>query len=172
MVIDTPNQVSGNLAGYTRPELIVARLREYEPAGVIGELSQLLHRQGYVRNVLSFYNAVLNHEFLSNSGNAVGIAIPHGRDVNVSRLIFAVGRTSEPIVWGIKGAWPVQLVFLVAIPATGELDYLHLLSRLARLCQKQEMLRKLCRATDGAAMWRVLEESEREELPGGSRPQR
>ena len=35
-----------SLADYSRPALIVARLREGDTAGIISELSQVLQRQG------------------------------------------------------------------------------------------------------------------------------
>jgi len=40
--------VPASLADYTQPALIVLRLREGDTAGIISELSQLLHREGGV----------------------------------------------------------------------------------------------------------------------------
>src|ERR1035438_10066550 len=81
------------VADYTRTELIVPRLRECDPAGIVEELSQRLRAQAIIGDVLSFYQAVVNHEFLSNSALPAGIATPHARSAQVSRLTLAVGRT-------------------------------------------------------------------------------
>ena len=139
--------VSVSLADYTRPALIVPRLRERDTAGIISELSQLLQREGIVPDVLPFYQAALNQELLANSALESGLAFPHARLGGVKRLQFAFGRTPEPIVWGGRSSWPVQLVFLMAVPATDAAGYLHLLGSLARLGQQPEFLAQL-RAAD------------------------
>ena len=139
--------VSASLADYTRPALIVPRLRERDTAGIISELSQLLQREGSVPDVLPFYQAALNQELLANSALESGLAFPHARLSGVKRLQFAFGRAPEPIVWGGRSSWPVQLVFLMAVPATDAAGYLHLLGSLARLGQQPEFLAQL-RAAD------------------------
>jgi mannitol/fructose-specific phosphotransferase system IIA component (Ntr-type) len=138
-----------SLADYTHPGLIVPRLRERDTAGIISELSHVLHQEGGVPDVLPFYQAALNQELMANSALASGLAFPHARLSGVKRLQFAFGRTPEPIVWGGRSSWPVQLVFLLAVPATDAAGYLHLLASLARLGQQSEILAQL-READGA----------------------
>jgi len=131
------------LADYTRTRLVVPRLREKDAAGIISELSSRLQREGFVSDVLPFYHAALNHELLSNSAHTCGIALPHGRLNGVRQLQFAFGRSPEPVSWGSKGSSPVQLIFLLAVPATDAVCYLHLLATLARLAQQPERLAAL-----------------------------
>jgi mannitol/fructose-specific phosphotransferase system IIA component (Ntr-type) len=147
-----------SLADYTQPTLIVPRLREGDTAGVISELSQVLQRQGCVPDVLPFYQAALNQELLSTSALACGLAFPHARLSGVKRLQFAFGRTPEPIVWGAKSSWPVQLVFLLAVPATDAAGYLHLLASLARLGQQPDYLAQLRGAENAETILTVLQQ--------------
>ena len=140
------NQIS--LADYTRLELIVPRLIESDPAGIIKELSQRLGAQNVIGDVLSFYHAAFNHDRLNNFALPTGIALPHARSPQVARLTLAIGRTQEPVVWGTKTSWPVDYVFLIAVPATNALDYLVLLSCLAGFGSHAEMLAGLRAATD------------------------
>jgi len=144
------------LADYTRPALIVPRLREGDTAGIISELSQVLQRQGGVPDVLPFYQAALNQELLTNSALDCGLAFPHARLSGIKRLQFAFGRTPAPIVWGAKSAWPVQLIFLLAVPATDAAGYLNLLASLARLGQQPEVLAQLRAAANAEAILAVL----------------
>ncbi len=146
-----------SLADYTRPALIVPRLREGDTAGIISELSQALQREGCVPDVLPFYQAALNQELLTNSALECGLAFPHARLGGIKRLQFAFGRTPEPIVWGAKSAWPVQFIFLLAVPATDAAGYLHLLASLARLGQQPERLAQLRTAESAEAILAVLE---------------
>ncbi len=147
------------LADYTRPELIVPRLRGTDPAGIIKELSQRLGTQGIISDVLSFYHAAFNHDLLNSSALPIGIAIPHARSAEVRRLTFAVGRASRPVVWGLKRSWAVDHVFLIAVPATNALDYLALLSCLAASFGRQaETLAGLRMAADAQGMLDQLKE--------------
>ena len=148
---------SSTLADYTRPALIVPRLRERDTAGIINELSQVLQRQGCVADVLPFYQAALNQELLTTSALACGIAFPHARLSAVRQLQFALGRAPEPLIWGAKGPWPVQFVFLLSVPATDAANYLHLLASLARLGQQPDLLAELRAAENTEAILAVLE---------------
>jgi mannitol/fructose-specific phosphotransferase system IIA component (Ntr-type) len=147
------------LADYTRPELLVSRLLERDTAGIISELSQVLQREGLVSDVLPFYHVALNHELMANSALECGIALPHGRLSGVKQLHFAFGRAPEPVTWGSKNSWPVQLVFLLAVPATDAACYLHLLASLARLGRQPERVAELCAAQDATTVMAILEKT-------------
>lgn len=144
----TPAPVAlASLASYTSAGLVIPRLHEADTPGVINELSQALQREGAVPDLLPFYHTALNQELLSTTSVTGGLAFPHARLSGVKRLRFAFGRAPRPINWAGKSAWPVQLVFLVAIPATDAACYLHLLASLARLGQHAELVEEL-RATE------------------------
>jgi mannitol/fructose-specific phosphotransferase system IIA component (Ntr-type) len=146
------------VADYTRTELIVPRLRECDPAGIVEELSQRLRAQAIIGDVLSFYQAVVNHEFLSSSALPAGIATPHGRSAQIRRLTLAIGRTREPVIWGMKESLSVEYVFLLAVPSTDASDYLSLLSGIAGFGRQPEMLAKLRTAADARRIFGLLKE--------------
>ena len=153
----TANVVApATLADYTRPELIVPRLRERDTAGIISELSQALQREGCVADVLPFYHAALNRELLTNSSLDCGMAFPHARLSGIKQLRFALGRSPEPVICGGKGAAPVRLIFLIAVPATDAAGYLHLLASLARMAQSPQLFTELVSAQTANAMLAVL----------------
>jgi fructose PTS system EIIBC or EIIC component len=131
------------LVDYTRPALVVPELRERDPAGIIGELSQALQREGCIPDMLPFYHAALNQELMCSSALPCGIAFPHARLGGIKQVHFALGRTPQPVIWGSKNSLPVQLIFLVAVPATDAAQYLPLLATLAHLGRQQERLTEL-----------------------------
>ncbi len=145
-----------SLADHTRPALIVPQLRARDIAGIVNELSQALHREGCVPDVLPFYHAALNQELLANSALECGIAFPHARLGGIKELRFAFGRAPQPVMWGPKGSWPAQFIFLLAVPATDAAGYLHLLSSLARLGGQDSLLEELRTARDGVSILAVL----------------
>jgi mannitol/fructose-specific phosphotransferase system IIA component (Ntr-type) len=148
---------AASLAEYTRTGLLVPELCQRDTAGIISELSQALHREGCVPDMLPFYHAALNQELLCNSALPCGIAFPHARLNGVRQLRFALGRTPEPVIWGSRGTSPVQLVFLIAVPATDAARYLHLLATLARLGQNAGHLTELRTAETPDAILGILE---------------
>ena len=149
---------SASLADYTMPSLIVPRLRERDTAGIISELSHKLQQEGAVPDVLPFYQAALNQELLANSATERGLAFPHGRLGAIRRVQFALGRTPAPIIWGAKSSWPVQLIFLLAVPATDAACYLQVLASLAKLAEQPALLAELRGAADAEAMLGVLQQ--------------
>src|SRR5574337_616427 len=112
------------LADFTSPDLIVPRLRGRDVPSILKELSQLLQHDQRVPDLLPFYHAVLNREYLASTDLQLGLAIPHARLPGVKDISFAFGRTDEPISWRTGAVDSVEMVFLVAIPATDSTQYL------------------------------------------------
>ena len=148
---------TGTVADYTHADLIIPALREEDPPGIISELSHRLQRRGCLPDVLPFYHAALNQELLASSAVDCGLAFPHARLKGVKQLQFAVGRAHRPVNWGPKGSISVQLVFLLAVPATAAAPYLQLLAALARLGQQASLLAELRVATTAEAMFSLLQ---------------
>jgi fructose PTS system EIIBC or EIIC component len=158
MPVESATRVTGplTLSEYTRHHLIVPRLQHKDAAGIISELSQVLHQGGVVPDVLPFYHAALNQELLASSGLECGIAYPHARLSGIRHLQFAFGRAVEPAAWCTRGSWPIEFVFLLAVPATDAARYLHLLASLARLGQRPDYLQELRAASAAEEISRVL----------------
>lgn len=137
---------------------MVPQLQGRDAPGIIGELSQALHREACVPDALTFYHAVLNREFLVSTAMDYGLAFPHARLNGLDQLWFALGRTTEPVIWGGKGGKTVRLVFLIAVPASDATSYLHLLSALSRLTKEDHSLEDLLSARNACALLDVLKQ--------------
>lgn len=140
------------LADFTRPALLLPRLRGPDVAGVIQELCQAMQREGCVPDLLPFYHSVLNREYLVSTSIEVGIAFPHARLPGLAEVSFAFGRCQPPLVWHQQSSPPVSMVFLAAVPATDSTRYLALLAGITRLAQDANLLALLHAADDAAAI--------------------
>jgi mannitol/fructose-specific phosphotransferase system IIA component (Ntr-type) len=145
-----------SLADYTSEQLIIPQLHARETAGVVQELSQVLHQEAHVPDLLPFYQAALNREFLVSTAMTHGMAFPHARLSGLAKLCFALGRTATPIPWGTKDAPAVQFVFLLAVPSTEATVYLHVVSGLARLGKDETAMAALQTANDPQEILSVL----------------
>lgn len=146
------------LADFTSPGLIIPHLRGQDVATVIQELSQAMQREERVPDLLPFYQAALNREFLVSSDMEAGMAFPHARLPGLKELSFAFGRSDRPLRWGTRGAGAVRMVFLLAVPATDSTHYLLLISGFARLAKAPHFVEKLLVAQNAAQILEVLQQ--------------
>jgi mannitol/fructose-specific phosphotransferase system IIA component (Ntr-type) len=154
--ISTPTAMT--LADFTSPGLIIAHLRGQDAASVIQELSQALQQEKRIPDLLPFYHAALNREFMVSTDMEAGMAFPHARLPGLKELSFALGRSDEPLSWGPRAARSVRLIFLMAVPATDSTQYLLLISGLARLTKESRLVEKLHAAQDTFQMVGVLKQ--------------
>lgn len=146
------------LADFTSRGLVVPHLRGRDAAAVIQELSQALQHEQRVTDLLPFYQAVLNREYMVSTEAESGMAFPHARAPGVKALAFALGRSEEALPWGVNGVRSVRLVFLIAIPATDATQYLQLISGLARLAKDPALVSRLQAAGGAGEMCDVLQQ--------------
>lgn len=146
------------LADFTSPGMIIPHLRGQEPTSVIQELSQAMQREGRVPDLLPFYHAALNREFLVGTEMEAGMAFPHARLPGFKTVSFSFGRSDAALVWGTRGARSVRMVFLLAVPATDSTQYLLLISGLARLAKQEGLLHKLQTAQDTFQIFDVFQQ--------------
>jgi mannitol/fructose-specific phosphotransferase system IIA component (Ntr-type) len=149
---------ASSLADFSSAALILPRLSEQNPPGVIQELSRLLQQDGRILDLLPFCNAVLNRELLVSTAMDYGMAFPHARVSGLKELRFALGRAHHPIAWGPGKPVPITLVFLIAVPATDAGDYINLISGLARLGKESRLLDTLQAAQDATEIFSVLKQ--------------
>lgn len=153
----TDKATASSLAEFTRCDLILPELRERDPAGIIAELSRALGQSDCVSDVLSFYQAALNQEILSGCVIQSQFVMAHARSNGVKRLQFAFGRSPVPILWNIRSLRPLQLIFLLAVPATESASYLRLLANIFKLSQSPDTVAKLIAAPDEPAILAIFE---------------
>ncbi|HAB17492.1 MAG TPA: PTS sugar transporter subunit IIA [Verrucomicrobiota bacterium] len=155
------------LADFTSPGLIIPHLRGHDAASVIQELSQALQHEKRIQDLLPFYHAALNREFMVGTDIEAGLAFPHARLPAVKEVSFALGRSDQALGWGTKVSGSVRIVFLVAVPATDSTQYLLLSSGLARLAKDFRLVETLLAAQDTFQIGEVLR---RVELRGHPKP--
>ena len=144
------------LADFTSPDLIIPRFRGQDAASVIQELSQTLQRDQRIPDLLPFYHAALNREFMVSTDMQAGMAFPHARLPGLKEVSFAFGRSDQPLGWGANATAAVRLVFLLAVPATDSTHYILVLSGLARLARDSRLVEKLHEALDTPQILEVL----------------
>lgn len=146
------------LADFTNPGLIAPRLAGRDAAGVLQELSLLLHQSGYVPDWLPVCNDALNHQFLLSTDPTSSLVFPYAHLPGIKQPVFAFGRSDHPVDRRPKRIVPVRLVLLIAVPAMDSSDYFHLTSGLIQLAGHARQLRRILAADDAPAIHAIFAE--------------
>lgn len=89
------------------------------------QMSQVLEKNGDIKDADQFYQDVLERESLTTTGIGNNIAIPHGKSAAVinSTVIFA--KNKQLLKWNSLDGKPVNIIFLMAV-GEGEAGKEHL----------------------------------------------
>lgn len=101
-------------------------------------------------------HTVWEREMKFSSAVGRGVAVPHGRLLNLERPLVAVGRFARPVPFPAPDNIPVRLVFLILTPASTPVIQLKVLGRIASLVTNETLRRKLLRAKTSEAMLELL----------------
>ena len=90
--------------------------------------------------------------------SAHGVAIPHARLREVKKPLALLARLRSPIEFEAVDGQPVDLVFLLLLPASSQLDQLNALAAVARKLRDAEVLLKMRSATSSTELHRAVTE--------------
>ncbi len=145
------------LLEFLSPEAIIPALRVTGKKHALQELSAHAARLTGL-DERTVFEALLQRERLGSTGIGEGIAIPHGKLPQLTRLFGLLARLEKPIDFEALDAQPVDLVFLLLAPENAGADHLKALARVARLLREPGVVERI-RATRGAdAIYAVLTE--------------
>lgn len=108
-----------------------------------------------VTDPASFLAGVLDRMALAPVNIAPDVALPHARTDAVTRMVLAVGRAEQPIVFD-AGHPAVRLVFLIGTPKHAVSEYLQAVAALSRLLRTGGTREALYAARDEAEFRAVL----------------
>lgn len=84
-----------------------------------------------------FAQKVIDRERLQSTGLGHGVAVAHGRTVQVEQPVVALGVSHDGIDFDAVDGNPVHLVFVVANHPEDQIEYLRILSKLATLVRNE-----------------------------------
>jgi PTS system nitrogen regulatory IIA component len=102
------------------------------------------------------FETLIERERLGSTGMGQGIAIPHGRIANLTRITGFFARLETPIAYEAVDNQPVDLVFLLLAPDSAGADHLKALARVSRLLRNQATCEKLRAATKSEVLYSLL----------------
>ena len=121
-------------------------------------LQELSHKAATLTGIEErrIFDVLLERERLGTTGVGQGIAIPHGKIGELSRLRGLFARLAAPINFDAIDDEPVDLIFLLLAPESAGADHLKALARISRLLRDQEFCRKLRGSDEADAIYALL----------------
>lgn len=101
------------------------------------------------------YQGLLARERLGSTGIGEGVAIPHCRMPNCSKIIGAFLKLEDPVDFDAIDNVPVDLVFALIVPEQQNDEHLQVLSSIAELLQEEEVRTKLRQASSTEALYHI-----------------
>ena len=101
---------------------------------------------------------IAKREALGSTGVGNGVALPHARLGGLKAPFGLLARLRHAIDFAAIDDQPVDVVFLLLLPETADGAKLNALACVARALRDPEALRRLRRASDGEALYRVIAE--------------
>jgi PTS system nitrogen regulatory IIA component len=100
--------------------------------------------------------ALFEREKLGSTGTGAGIAIPHARLRQVTRPIGVFAQLKKAIAFDAIDEKPVDLVFVLLLPASNEARHLSVLASVARKLRDVATQAQLRKAGSAAKMYAIL----------------
>lgn len=145
------------LSDILKPEGVIASLRARGKKQALQELSAVASKLcGFeAQHIL---DKLLARERLGTTGVGQGIAIPHAKFAEATKVTGLFARLEQPIDFESIDDRPVDLIFLLIAPEDGGAEHLRILARVSRLLRNQELCAKLRGSRERAALYALLTE--------------
>ena len=108
----------------------------------------------------AIFDVLLERERLGTTGVGDGVAIPHGKLANLTRLFGMFARLDRPLDFEAIDEQPVDLIFLLLAPGGAGADHLKALARVSRLLRDRTMREKLRGSETAEALFALLVEQQ------------
>jgi PTS system nitrogen regulatory IIA component len=144
-----------NIAEFLAAADVIVGLRVNSKENLIRELARrAAPATGIDATVIA--NALLARELLGSTGLGRGFALPHARVPGLARFFGAFVRLARPIDFQAIDDSPVDLVFLLLIPAGAENEHVATLAAISRRLRNAEVLAGVRKADTAAALHQLL----------------
>ena len=146
-----------NLAEIIDSRAVLPAIKAQSKKQLLQELSQAMGSIVAVDHRIIF-ETLLTREKLGSTGLGQGIAIPHGRLPNITRVYGLFAKLTTPIAYDSVDDEPVDLVFVLLSPNHAGADHLTALARISRLLRAPGTMAKLRGTATAEGLYAILTE--------------
>lgn len=150
----------GPLQALLDPQLVFTGLEATTLEEALAEMAHRLACAGVVRDPDALARRLLERERLGCTSLGAGIAIPHCKLKELTRIVVAIGSSRAGIDFHAADGVPVTLIFLILSPADAPSLHLQALARISRVLRMPGVAEHLTRASGAEEILGALKEAE------------
>jgi PTS system nitrogen regulatory IIA component len=143
------------ITDFLSPADIVIDVRASDKARLLRQLSAQA-ASGLNLDPDEVSNLIIKREEIGSTGVGNGVALPHARFPGLKAAFGLLARLRHGIDFEAIDDQPVDIVFLLLLPETGDGAQLNALASVARALRDPDALRRLRRASDAEAVYRAI----------------
>jgi len=137
------------------PECTLVDVQAGSKKKLLETASELLAEHYVTLQADELLDALMVRERLGSTALGHGVAIPHCRLPGPSMAIGALLRLATPIDFDAPDDAPIDIAFVLVVPAEARDDHLEILSHLARGFSEEACRKRLRAAPDGWGMYQA-----------------
>ena len=143
------------ISDFLSPTEVLINIRAADKQQLLQELAR---RAAAVVNVPAdrIASELLKREELGSTGMGDGVAIPHARFQELKIPFGLLAKLKPPIKFDAIDGQPVDLVFILLLPAAAEAEQLGALAGVARKLRSGDDLTKIRRAKNASELYTAL----------------
>ena len=122
------------------------------------ELSKLISQVQTQLDTSAIFDSLISRERLGSTGVGYGLAIPHGRIKNCSKITGAFIRLNHGIDFDAIDNQPVDMLFALAVPEESTDEHLQVLALIASMFNDENFREKLRHSDNAEAIYQLLTE--------------
>jgi len=152
--------MASSIINFLSPNAVILDLRAANKQSLLHALSE----QASASTKLpaeTIFAELSKRENLGSTGMGEGVAIPHATYSGLSTTFGLVARVKPPVDFEAIDGKPVDLVFLLLTPASGEKTHLNALAAISRRLRNREITEKLRTSADAAAFYNLMVDEKR-----------
>ena len=143
-----------------KTEFLLENLASGNKKDVLGELIDVMIKNGLKINSDKAIDVLLQREKLGSTGIGEGVAIPHGKVSDLQELVVAFGRSKKGIDFDAIDGKPVHLFFLLLAPESSTGQHLKALARISKMLKTPNFRKTLLEAKSRNDLYKAIVEQD------------
>lgn len=137
------------------PDAVLPTLKTQGKKQLLQELSEHAARLTGIPE-RRIFETLVERERLGSTGMGQGIAIPHGRLAGLSKITGLFARLDSPVSYDSVDNQPVDLVFLLLMPASAGSEHMSIMAAISRRIRDDDLASRLRKGGTPATLCELL----------------
>lgn len=139
---------------------VLTELKGKTKKEVISELVDVLAKNKLVKNTGKTVEAIIKREGTGSTGIGQGVAIPHAKSGDVSKIVASLGISKPGVDFDSLDGEPVYIIFLMVAPPESISEHLQAIAKISRLLKDKFFRQSLRDAQTAQEIIKTIKEED------------